>query len=59
MPLATIIVLSAVFALFGGFIVIIGGTSLWVQLADLKTRRVAKAPLLSEVKRRHAMAARI
>ena len=59
MPINTVIVLTALFVLFGGFIVIVGSVSLWVQFADMKTKRVAKSPLLSEMKRRPELAGQI
>lgn len=59
MPLETIIVLAVVFSLFGGFILIVGGASLWVALGERRPRRRSSALRPAAMRARRAMAARI
>jgi uncharacterized protein involved in exopolysaccharide biosynthesis len=39
MPVETTITLIVLFALFGGFIAVLGGTSLWLAMDDRRNRK--------------------
>lgn len=52
MPIETTIVVAGLFVMFGAFVLILGGVSLWVALGDRRDRR-ERAAVRFEAPPRH------